>query len=58
MAIFWDNENSIQSLVKIVGEMSLEISENLEHKESNICQKYDFSINAFYKINYWPILKD
>ena len=28
-----------------------------EHKENNSCQKYDFSINAFYKINFWPILK-
>ena len=28
-----------------------------EHKESNSCDKYHFSINAFYKINLWPILK-
>ena len=28
-----------------------------EHKESNSCDKYYFSINAFYKINLWPILK-
>ena len=28
-----------------------------EHKESNSCDKYYFSINAFYKINFWPILK-
>ena len=28
-----------------------------EHKESNSCNKYLFSINAFYKINLWPILK-
>ena len=26
-----------------------------EHKEGNSCEKYDFSLNAFYKI--WPILK-
>ena len=24
-----------------------------KHKESNSCEKYDFSINAFYKINFW-----
>ena len=28
-----------------------------EHTESNSCDKYHFSINAFYKINLWPILK-
>ena len=28
-----------------------------EHKESNSCDKYHFSINAFYKINLRPILK-
>ena len=26
-----------------------------EHKESNSREKYHFSINAFYKINLWPI---
>ena len=26
-----------------------------EHKESNSCEEYDFSLNAFSKI--WPILK-
>ena len=28
-----------------------------EHKESNSCEKYHVSINAFYKINLRPILK-
>ena len=28
-----------------------------EHKESNSCEKCYFSISAFYKINFWPILK-
>ena len=28
-----------------------------ENKESNSCEKYHFSINAFYKINLWPISK-
>ena len=28
-----------------------------EHKESNSYDKYHYSINAFYKINLWPILK-
>ena len=28
-----------------------------EHKESNSCEKYYFLIDAFYKINVWPILK-
>ena len=28
-----------------------------EHKESNSCEKYYFLIDAFYKINFWPILK-
>ena len=28
-----------------------------EHKESNIFEKCDFSINVFYKINFWPILE-
>ena len=28
-----------------------------KHKESNSCEKYYFSIYAFYKINLWPILK-
>ena len=28
-----------------------------EHKQSNSCEKYYFLIDAFYKINFWPILK-
>ena len=28
-----------------------------EHKESKSCEKYYFLIDAFYKINFWPILK-
>ena len=28
-----------------------------EHKETNSCEKYYFLIDAFYKINFWPILK-
>ena len=28
-----------------------------EQKESNSCEKYYFLIDAFYKINFWPILK-
>ena len=31
--------------------------ESVKTKESNSCEKYDFSINAFYKINLSPILK-
>ena len=29
-----------------------------EHKQSNNCEKYYLSINALYKINLWPILKN
>ena len=36
---------------------SLESVKTKEHKESNSCEKYYFLIDAFYKINFWPILK-
>ena len=29
-----------------------------ENKESNSCEKYYFLIDAFYEINFWPILKE
>ena len=29
-----------------------------EHKESNSCDKYHFSINAFHKVNLWPIFDE
>ena len=28
------------------------------HEGSISCEKYDFSINTFHKINFWPILKN
>ena len=34
---------------------SSESAKTKEHKESNSCEKYYFSLNAFYKT--WPILK-
>ena len=29
----------------------------MSNKESNSCEKYDFSINAVYKFNFWAILE-
>ena len=36
---------------------SSESAKTKEHEESNSCEKCYFSISAFYKINFWPILK-